>query len=449
LISQFCLAKCGARRGGISRTSQPRARTARRTTARVVAPGASYRKACSSDSSMGARGDLDRLMADAKATPRPFDVVVVKAGDRIGRTGRAFWRWVWELEDLGIFVGASGRGYDNTTGEGRRQMRKDADYAEDEYEVIRSRTTEGLQEKAEVGGYTGGTPPYGFTVVNKGVKGESRLVRDDHETTVLHRAWELLVLDLHNCRAAARVLNAERLFKRKGRSWGAGELRTRLKSRAVQDSKVIYRNPASAGRKSGPLLDAEGKPVCGDAVMIELPAVFTPQELRRLNAALDRTARTPRAKEGIHPLSKRIIGVCGAHYTGLNRSDRSGRKYRCSGKLEAYPGAAVCSCGQIDADALEARVWTEVVHLLGDPERLAQMAEDWVQMAVDCRIDHAARMEEMNRQIETQRKALAGVMASAARTAAAAGLDPQTMIDEATAPLIDELSSLQKMLTDA
>jgi hypothetical protein len=332
LISQFCLAKCGARRGGISRTSQPRARTARRTTARVVAPGASYRKACSSDSSMGARGDLDRLMADAKATPRPFDVVVVKAGDRIGRTGRAFWRWVWELEDLGIFVGASGRGYDNTTGEGRRQMRKDADYA---------------------------------------------------------------------------------------------------------------------GRKSGPLLDAEGKPVCGDAVMIELPAVFTPQELRRLNAALDRTARTPRAKEGIHPLSKRIIGVCGAHYTGLNRSDRSGRMYRCSGKLEAYPGAAVCSCGQIDADALEARVWTEVVHLLGDPERLAQMAEDWVQMAVDCRIDHAARMEEMNRQIETQRKALAGVMASAARTAAAAGLDPQTMIDEATAPLIDELSSLQKMLTDA
>jgi hypothetical protein len=53
---------------------------------------------------MGERGDFDRLMFDAEIRDtfgrRPFDVVVVPKGDRIGRTGRAFWRWVWALEVL-------------------------------------------------------------------------------------------------------------------------------------------------------------------------------------------------------------------------------------------------------------------------------------------------------------------------------------------------------------
>ncbi|MGV9903517.1 recombinase family protein [Streptomyces sp. NPDC003388] len=53
------------------------------------------------------RPDLKRLMQAARKTPRPFDMVVVNEGRGIGRTGRAFWKWVWELEDLGVYGRAS------------------------------------------------------------------------------------------------------------------------------------------------------------------------------------------------------------------------------------------------------------------------------------------------------------------------------------------------------
>ncbi|WP_413254162.1 hypothetical protein [Streptomyces decoyicus] len=43
-------------------------------------------------------------------------------------------------------------------------MRKDADYAEEERELIRERTQGGVQEKAEEGGCPGGVAPYGWRI---------------------------------------------------------------------------------------------------------------------------------------------------------------------------------------------------------------------------------------------------------------------------------------------
>ncbi|MGR8008229.1 recombinase family protein [Streptomyces hypolithicus] len=80
------------------------------------------------------RPDLQRLMADSVKTPRPFDMVVVNEGRAIGRTGRAFWRWVWDLEDLGVYVAVVDGDFDNSTDEGRARMRDAASYAEKERE---------------------------------------------------------------------------------------------------------------------------------------------------------------------------------------------------------------------------------------------------------------------------------------------------------------------------
>jgi DNA invertase Pin-like site-specific DNA recombinase len=96
------------------------------------------------------RDDLKRLMSQARQQPRPWDVVVVNEERAIGRAGRAFWPWVWELEDLGVFVAVVKGDYDNTTPEGRSRMRKAADRAEDERETIRDRTQGGIQEKAAI-----------------------------------------------------------------------------------------------------------------------------------------------------------------------------------------------------------------------------------------------------------------------------------------------------------
>ncbi|MFJ8791845.1 recombinase family protein [Streptomyces sp. NPDC102462] len=157
------------------------------------------------------RPDLNRLMELAQQEPRPFDVVVVPEGRVIGRADRAYYPWVWKLEDLGVFVADAKLDIDNTTDEGRAKMREEANYAFKEYTRIRARTQSGIQEHAEDGGYTGGYVPFGYRVENMGKKRESRLVPDEMEATTAKRARQLFV-EHRNWSTAAELLNAEQLF---------------------------------------------------------------------------------------------------------------------------------------------------------------------------------------------------------------------------------------------
>jgi DNA invertase Pin-like site-specific DNA recombinase/transposase len=390
------------------------------------------------------RPDLKRLMREARQNPRPFDMVVVSDGRTIGRTGRAFWRWVWELEELGVYVAVVKGDYDNSTAEGRKTMRKDADYAEEEREIIRERTQGGIQEKAEEGGHFGGNPPYGWRIEDKGKKKLSRLVIDERAAGTLREAWELIVKKGLNCRTAAGRLNDLGHPSPMGRTWSANSLRHILKGSPIQEGIRVYRSPKSATGKRGTKLDADGNPVYGDTVTIELDRIFDDAEVAQLNAALARTGRKPFSKSGVHPLSKRLYGACGKHFTGVNRTDRTGRSYRCSGKIELYPGQPRCTCSQVDAVALEARVWGEVCKLLEDPARLSIMADDWVGLAERSGVNHEERVTELERQIEGQDAAItaAVVMAAKEKDAAAA-------IGAAVAQLKAERARLTALLEEA
>jgi DNA invertase Pin-like site-specific DNA recombinase/transposase len=402
------------------------------------------------------RPGLKELMDLARQDPRPFDLVGVNEGRAIGRTGRAFWRWVWELEDLGVYVAVAKKDYDNSTPAGRSQMRKDADYAEEERELIRDRTQGGIQEKAEEGGHPGGIAPYGWRIENKGVKGESTLVLDVcpadghctsvHEADTLTRAWRLIVVEAKNCRQAAMTLNAEGRRTRSGKLWTGPNLRRRLQSAAVQKAQMVYRNPETASWKGGTKLGRDGRPVNGQTVIIELPRLFSPAEVERLNKALARNARPRQAGggESIHPLSKRVFGACGKHYTGLDRCDRPGRMYRCTGKIEQYAGAKVCTCSQVDADALEAKVWREVCNLLQDPARLTTMAMDWLDMATGQQANHAARVADLDEKIKAQN----GAIATMAVVAAKSGETPEAIV-QAMKTLQDERANLIKLRDEA
>jgi DNA invertase Pin-like site-specific DNA recombinase len=401
------------------------------------------------------RDDLPRLMKLARQEPRPFDVVVVSETRAIGRKDRVFWRWVWDLDELNISVAVVDKDFDTTTEEGEAQMRDEANYAFKEYTRIRVRTQSGIQEKAEEGGHPGGTAPYGWRIKDKGIKGESQLVLDVcpadghcavvHETEALERAWSLIVVESKNCRQAAMAMNAEGFRSRNGKPWTAGNLRRRLQSRAIQEARMVYRDPGTAGWKGGTKLGRDGQPVNGQTVVIELPRLWPVAKVERLNKALARNARSRRSAEesGVHMLSKRVFGACGKHYTGLDRCDRPGRMYRCSGKIEAHAGAKVCGCSQVDADALEAKVWSEVCGLLQDPERLTAMAADWLDMATGQGAGHAERVDDLNKKIEAQDQAIANMMILAAKSTS-----PEA-VAQATKALEDERAGLVKLRDEA
>ncbi|MFC4496317.1 recombinase family protein [Streptomyces ovatisporus] len=364
------------------------------------------------------RPDLRELMQDAQQTPRPFDVVTVAEERAIGRRDRAFWPWVWKLEDLGIYVAVVRGDYDNTTEHGRSKMRKEADRAEDERITIRDRTQGGVQEKAEFGGHPGGVAPYGYRIKYKGVKGESVLELDqgeeDRAYEVLHRAWELIVIGLKSPYEVEDIFNTDGVPGPNGDHWPRGSLRKILTGRAVQKSNRIFRDPEGSKTRLGD----DGFPLFGDTVPIELEPVFTPPELERLNKALERTARGPRTDhEEVHPLSKHVFGQCGRHYTGTRTSGRAAKPvYRCSGSVRKA-GRQKCTCSQIDAALLETWVWSEICRMLEDPERLRRMAEDWNEMACANTMDYEKHIEKLNTQIEELDATIDVAMSAASRQA--------------------------------
>lgn len=388
------------------------------------------------------RPRLKQLMEAARTTPRPFDMVVVNEGRVIGRTGRAFWRWVWELEDLGVYVAVVKKDYDNSTDRGRGQMRKDADYAEEERELIRERTNGGRQEKAEEGGWPGGRTPYGWMIENKGQKHISKAVRDPYEWGVLCRMLELVVIHHRNAEGVAASLNAEGMLTRSGGFWTNRNVLNKLKSEAVQESRVTFRKESRAKK------DRDGNLLYGQTVVIPLTPAFTGQELKSLNAAMAQFSVARKTDGGArYPLSKRIVGLCGKHYTGFTRPRGMGRAYRCAGKTEAYPGSGRCDCSQVGADALEQAAWQDIRNLLGDADQLRRLAEERAGLAAASKVNHAERLAELDKQLTEQSDAIDIMMAVAARQAAKRGLRgaaAEEAVEKAVRPLNADLTELQK-----
>lgn len=398
------------------------------------------------------RPDLGQLMKLARQTPRPFDLVTVYEERAIGRADRAFWPWVWELQDLGVFVAVTKGDYDNTSDEGRSRMRKAADRAEDERITIRDRTQGGIQEKAEDGGHFGGRPPFGWRIVNKGVKGESHLTLDtdgdvDSEKlshAALRMGWQFIVKEHNSRNNAARRLDALGYDSPTGEGWCGETLYRILTSPPVQKGVRIFRNPATAGRERGTKLDADGNPLYGSTIEVKIPRAFTEDEVRLLNAALKRQARGHRADDATHPLSTRLFGQCTAHFTGNTRDSGTDRVYRCSGKHEPKAKVRKSDCSQIDAGAIEKRIWTEVCALLSSPERLATMADDWASMAAASGTNHADRIAELEDQLAGQDAAIqATVLAAAHKSGGVA-----KAISQAIEQLEKEREHTEQLLTD-
>jgi DNA invertase Pin-like site-specific DNA recombinase/transposase len=408
------------------------------------------------------RPALRELMALARQTPRPFDVVVVQEDRAIGRKGRAFWPWVWALEDIGIFTAVVKGDYDNTTDDGRSRMRKAADRAEDELITIRDRTQGGIQEKAEDGGYTGGKVRYGYRIENQGKKGESRLVVDEcehggtctqvHEAAVLRRGRELFVEFNGDRSKTVAQLNAEKLFNREGSPWNVRVFFSMLMDEDRLNAQVIWRKTTRGGK--GPKVGPDGEPVYGDTVVIDVPPIFTPEEVEELRnvVKLSKVTRAPARQAAVYTLSNRLVSPCGAAYTGQGWKSKTARYYRCKGKEPAYPGAPVCSCSVIDASAIEEHVWAEVSSFLGDASRLEQLARKWIGSTTAQKVDYATRIAGLDQQIQEQNDIIDATEATAVARAIRRGLskgEAQKAGERAVGPLEVELAELERMRAEA
>jgi DNA invertase Pin-like site-specific DNA recombinase len=385
------------------------------------------------------RPDLKRLME--AAGDKGFDVVVVPESRVIGRTDRAFWSWVWELEDQGIFVADAKTGMDNTTEEGKEAMREEANYAFKEYTRIRNRTQNGVQEKALEGGYAGGKPKFGFRVENLGKKGLSRLVPDEcdgkeacayengacatrHEADTLRIAHGLIVGNEGEWHAAALDLNGQGRTTRTGKPWTGGDLRIVLMREDLHKAQVRFREVRRT------------KDTGREGVTIKLDPIFSEEEIEELKAAVRPRRRHTKRREGFI-LSGRIDSLCGSYYVGRSKH------YMCRKRTHKN----TCACPAVPADLLDTWAWGEVRGLLGDAERLKALAEEWVGLSAGNRANYLERLAELDRQIEELQETIDLTMTTAARAAARRKLgreEAEKAVERAVRPLEKELLALEK-----
>ncbi|MFB6568182.1 recombinase family protein [Streptomyces noursei] len=402
------------------------------------------------------RDGATRIMDLAVQNPRPFDVVVVYETRAIGRKNRVFWEWVWKLQDLGVFVAVVDEDIDNTTEDGEARMREKANETFKELTRIRKRTQGGIQEKVELGEYAGGQPHYGYRIKNQGKKGEQELVVDEcdgkdictrtdpcetiHEAYVLRKGRKYLVKYQGDWTKTVVSLNARGLVNRSGKPWSAKNFHDRLMDEDLLNARKTYRHPKRAS------LGPDGNPVWGPTVVIELPRIFTEEEV----AELRRVVRLPKPSPvtgRIYALSGRIRSLCGKFYTGGGAGAEDSPRYTCQGNRMAYPGAPTCSCATLHAESVEAWAWQKVCDLLRDPKKLRAMADEWVGVAKGQSVDYVARLAVLDQKIAEQDDTLDIMMAVAAKKAARAGLrgaEAEASVDKAIKSEVEALESLKK-----
>jgi site-specific DNA recombinase len=127
--------------------------------------------------SLKSRPALNRFMRDAKA--KKFDLLLTWKIDRLFRNTRLLLETMDTLGEYGIDYKSVTEPFD-TTAVGRFIFQMFGALAEFERNLILTRTVEGKISSSKEGNFVGGSPPYGYTTVNKKLtilKDEAKIVR--------------------------------------------------------------------------------------------------------------------------------------------------------------------------------------------------------------------------------------------------------------------------------
>jgi hypothetical protein len=163
---------------------------------------------------------------------------------------------------------------------------------------------------------------------------------------------------------AAKRLNALGLTPRNVPLWTSQNLRNCMR-RGQWDGQWTFGKGQSKGSTFAP-------------VTIPIDPVLDAARAAALKAHLERTKVIPRGT-GVHPLSGRLICACGERMTGIIRSDRANRRYRCR-RAHQVPGRPFCHEPSVLGDKVDDAVWAQVLDLLMDPDLLMALASERLDM---------------------------------------------------------------------
>jgi len=362
------------------------------------------------------RPDLDRLLEMCRAGL--VDVVVVGDLSRLSRDLRNSLNFEHELRQLGVEV----VDLDNPHAE---EHVKQLNYWLGGWQraQIRRVTHRGILAVAEAGYWPGGVAPFGWRIIQAPDNPKRKLpALDDAEAATIRAAVAMVIDDGLTCWEAAKRLNALGHFPRKQARWTNMNLRRMLQRDHLAGTWTL--------RKDGREIPISG------------PAIIDTDRMTLLRKTLDVSA-TIRPGNRVYPLTGRVTGLCGQPYNGTYRPDRNLRQYECRTNDAKFDGSGRrCWCRRVEAGWLEQTVWGEVAAVLSDPERLLELAQQYLDLRSGEIRAEADQIGNLDRRIAEAKRRRTNLALAAASTG------PEAVAD-ALAEVTREIDTLEQMLRQA
>ncbi len=326
------------------------------------------------------------LLADARSGK--FEAVFVYDLDRFTRDMLHGLQATRELRSLGVSLhDAKDPNSDAASDSSQLMTGFRLLIAEEERRKIKERTVRGQRAKLEAGLWPGGKPSFGWKL--EGIRTRNPFpVADESERETLGLLYNWLVRERKTTGEMCDLLNAAGIKSRTGLRWSHAVLRRILSNPALWRGWFVWGSPNQGSldaRSHKTKIDRDGKPIYGNPKQIALPdPPFTESEFDAMQRALSAHPRAQSLQRPsvTRPLSGKVFGECGKHYTGTSITGKDYDVYRCTGNRhrgnERSPER--CGCSQVNAQKLETRVWDEVSSLLSDPKKLQDLAKEWLQM---------------------------------------------------------------------
>ena len=331
------------------------------------------------------REDLDRMTADAMAGK--LDLIVFGKLDRIGRTMKNIHRWVYDVTDKGVRVATADGRIDSDDEMFGIQLSLLAYMAEVEHALILERTMGGRMQKAAVGGWPLGEPPFGITL-----DADGNPVLNPVEIEQIEKFADFMIDSVEPVTRedGARHLNALGYRTRQGKEWEGGNIVGRVLAGLKGYVEFVF-----AGENE------DGEEIT-TTFRIDIPKTLTDERAEALKAALARGARV-KSKHSKYLLSNRLISVCGVHRTGANTSE-CGRYYRCmAGRHDNPINERHEDCWEIPVEEVDEAVWKEVKALMSDKGKLHALVEQSLGSIPDRAASYRKRLAELDELIEKKR----------------------------------------------
>lgn len=331
------------------------------------------------------REDLDRLTADALGGR--LDLIVFGKLDRIGRTMKNIHRWVYDVTDKGVRVATADGRIDSDDDMFGIQLSLLAYLAEVEHALILERTSGGRMQKAAVGGWPLGEPPFGYMLDPDG-----NPAINPAEVEQIEKFADFMIDSPEPVTRedGARHLDALGYRTRRGKKWEGGNLVSRVMAALKGYVDFVF-----AGENE------DGEEIT-TTFRVDLPKALSDERAEELKAALARGARI-KGKASKYLLSKRLISVCGVYRTGADTGEH-GRYYRCMAGRQGNPvNERHEDCWEVPVDEVETAVWAEVKKLLSDKGKLRRLIEESLGTVPQRAESYRRRLAELDEQIDKKR----------------------------------------------